>query len=219
MLVPPSSCQQPLPLSNIPPAPQQASTLADAVFPAVCKTIATAIFNKRDPIVLGIDVLEGKLKIGTPMCVVLPPDSNVAAAKSSTMVGDTGVAITTGPTVLDIGRVTGIEINHAAQTEACAGGPSVCVKISPGDGQAAVMFGRQFDETYLLYSHVSRKSIEVLKEHFKDQMTKADWKTVIKLKVGQGGGSFSLPHRLTRYPYVFLAPCPRLALVTPCRPS
>lgn len=41
-------------------------------------------------------------------------------------------------------------------------------------------------ETYLLYSHVSRKSIEVLKEHFKDQMTKADWKTVIKLKAVLG---------------------------------
>lgn len=129
-----------------PPPLQQAATLAEAVFPAVCKTIATAVFNKRDPIVLGVDVLEGKLKIGTPMCVVLPADSNVAAAKSSTMVGDTGIAITTGPTVLDIGRVTGIEINHAAQTEAGAGGPSVCVKISPGEGQAAVMFGRQFDE-------------------------------------------------------------------------
>ena len=155
------------------------------------------------------------LRPAAAVCVVLASDSHVAAAKSSTMVGDTGIAITTGPTVLDIGRVTGIEINHAAQTEAAAGGPSVCVKISPGEGQAAVMFGRQFDgaaapapvaaggrggktpcprppaapgaETYLLYSHVSRKSIETLKEHFKDQMTKADWKTVIKLKVCTGG--------------------------------
>jgi hypothetical protein len=65
--------------------------------------------------VLGVDVLEGKLKIGTPICVVLPPDSNVAAAKSSTTFGDTGIVLTSGPTVLSLGRVSGIEINHAAQ--------------------------------------------------------------------------------------------------------
>jgi hypothetical protein len=38
----------------------------------------------------------------------------------------------------------------------------------------------------LQYAQISRKSIEVLKEHFKDQMTKSDWKTVIKLKAVLG---------------------------------
>ena len=33
-----------------------------------------------------------------------------------------------------------------------------------------------------LVSRISRKSIEVLKTHFRDEMTKPDWQLVIKLK-------------------------------------
>ena len=39
----------------------------DAVFPCILKTIA--FFNKKDPIVLGCDVVEGVLKLNTPICV------------------------------------------------------------------------------------------------------------------------------------------------------
>lgn len=39
----------------------------DAVFPCILKPIA--FFNKKDPIVMGCDVVEGILKIGTPICV------------------------------------------------------------------------------------------------------------------------------------------------------
>jgi len=28
-----------------------------------------AFFNKKDPVVLGVDVVEGILRIGTPLCV------------------------------------------------------------------------------------------------------------------------------------------------------
>ena len=33
-----------------------------------------------------------------------------------------------------------------------------------------------------LVSRISRKSIDVLKLHFKDDMTRADWQLVVKLK-------------------------------------
>lgn len=39
-----------------------------AVFPCVCKPVA--VFNKKDPIVVGVDVVEGNLRMGTPMAVV-----------------------------------------------------------------------------------------------------------------------------------------------------
>jgi translation initiation factor IF-2 len=55
-------------------AKKQASVAADAVFPAIVKIIPTSVFNKKDPIVVGVDVLEGKLRMGTPLCVVLPAD-------------------------------------------------------------------------------------------------------------------------------------------------
>ena len=162
------------------------SSLAEAVFPVVCRIVPGAVFNKRDPIVVGVDVLEGRLKIGTPLCVVLDGDAKVAAAKSAALTGDDGVVVKAGPLVLDIGRVAGIEANHVALTEAPAGGPSVAVKIVPRDGASAVMVGRHFEETALLYAHISRESINILKENFRDAVTKAEWKTMVKLKAVLG---------------------------------
>jgi translation initiation factor 5B len=56
-----------------------------AVFPAVCKPVA--VFNKTGPIVVGVDVIEGQLKIGTPL----------AAVKTNT--------VTNVKEIVDIGRV------------------------------------------------------------------------------------------------------------------
>lgn len=39
----------------------------DAIFPCILKQVQT--FRKSDPIVLGVDVEAGVLKIGTPICV------------------------------------------------------------------------------------------------------------------------------------------------------
>lgn len=39
-----------------------------AVWPCRLKTIAC--FAKRDPIILGVDILDGSLRVGTPLCVV-----------------------------------------------------------------------------------------------------------------------------------------------------
>ena len=39
-----------------------------AVWPCRLKTIAC--FCKRDPIILGVDILDGTLRVGTPLCVV-----------------------------------------------------------------------------------------------------------------------------------------------------
>lgn len=39
-----------------------------AVWPCRLKTIAA--FCKRDPIILGVDILDGTLRVGTPLCVV-----------------------------------------------------------------------------------------------------------------------------------------------------
>jgi translation initiation factor 5B len=41
-----------------------------AVFPCVLRMVPDAIFNKRSPIIIGVDVVEGVLKLGTPLCVV-----------------------------------------------------------------------------------------------------------------------------------------------------
>ena len=41
-----------------------------AVFPCVIQPVA--VFNKKDPIVIGVDVVEGSLRLHTPLCAVKP---------------------------------------------------------------------------------------------------------------------------------------------------
>jgi hypothetical protein len=44
------------------------------------------------------------------------------------------------------------------------------------------MFGRHFDESNQIVSAITRDSIDALKQYYKDDMTKDDWKLVIQLK-------------------------------------
>ena len=39
-----------------------------AIWP--CRLKIIAVFAKRDPIILGVDILDGSLRVGTPVCVV-----------------------------------------------------------------------------------------------------------------------------------------------------
>ena len=40
-----------------------------AIFPASLKILDNCVFAKRDPIIVGVKILEGHLKIGAPICV------------------------------------------------------------------------------------------------------------------------------------------------------
>ena len=48
---------------------RKAEALAIAVYPCVLKILPQHIFNKKDPIVFGVEVTEGTLKLGTLLCV------------------------------------------------------------------------------------------------------------------------------------------------------
>ncbi len=59
-----------------------------AVYPAVFKIVdERCIFNKKDPYILGVDVLEGTLKLGTP--VVIPNKAWTGDAKTQDTSTDT----------------------------------------------------------------------------------------------------------------------------------
>ncbi|KAI9615692.1 hypothetical protein KEM48_005570, partial [Puccinia striiformis f. sp. tritici PST-130] len=119
-----------------------------AVWPCRLKIIQA--FTKRDPIIVGCDILEGTLKVGTPLCVV--------------KVDPTTKARTTIP----LGKVTSLEINHkSVQTlKREQAGAGVAVKIEHASYQSAMTFGRQFDEKDELLAQISRQSIDVLKTSF-----------------------------------------------------
>eukprot|EP00600_Ochromonadales_sp_CCMP1393_P001143 CAMPEP_0174990070 /NCGR_PEP_ID=MMETSP0004_2-20121128/21099_1 /TAXON_ID=420556 /ORGANISM="Ochromonas sp., Strain CCMP1393" /LENGTH=1009 /DNA_ID=CAMNT_0016243601 /DNA_START=13 /DNA_END=3044 /DNA_ORIENTATION=+ len=124
------------------------------VFPCVLKILPQHIFNKKDPIVLGVEVVEGTLRLNTPIHI---PQLQ-----------------------LDVGRITRIENNHKEVTSAKQS-TQVSVRIE-NSSNPTLYYGRQFDHSHTLYSKISRPSIDALKEFFAKEMTKDDWKLVVKLK-------------------------------------
>ncbi|RWR91328.1 Elongation factor [Cinnamomum micranthum f. kanehirae] len=129
----------------------------EAVFPCLLKIMPNCIFNKKDPIVLGVDILEGIAKVGTPICI---PSRDF----------------------IDIGRVASIEINHK-QVDVAKKGQKVAIKIVGSNSEEQQkMFGRHFEIDDELVSHISRRSIDLLKENYRDDLSLEEWKLVVKLK-------------------------------------
>ncbi|MCL7043826.1 hypothetical protein MKW94_024179 [Papaver nudicaule] len=129
----------------------------EAVFPCLLQIMPNCVFNKKDPIVLGVDILEGILKIGTPICI---------------------------PTreFIDIGRIASIEINHK-QVDTAKKGQKVAIKIASGNPEEQQkMFGRHFEMEDELVSHITRKSIDILKANYREDLSIDEWRLVVKLK-------------------------------------
>ncbi|KAE8905623.1 Eukaryotic translation initiation factor [Phytophthora fragariae] len=124
-----------------------------AVFPCVLKILPNCVFNKKDPIILGVDVEEGILKVGTPL--VVPSAGGFL-----------------------VGKVGSIEREHK-EVDRAKKGASVAVRI---DNESSVMYGRHFDHNNKLVSRLTRESIDALKENFREDLQKEDWQLVIKLK-------------------------------------
>lgn len=132
----------------------------DAVFPCVLNTVA--VFNKTGPIVVGVDVVEGNLRMHTP----------IAAVRQN--------AVTGLKEIVSLGRVTSIERDHKQVTICKKGQPSVAVKIEMGGHQPT--YGRHLEEKDSLYSLISRKSIDTLKEFYRSDVSNDEWLLIKKLK-------------------------------------
>jgi translation initiation factor 5B len=74
---------------------------------------------------------------------------------------------------------TSIERDHKAIAVCKKGQPSVAIKV---EGPNQPMYGRQLEETDQLYSHISRASIDTLKEFYRSEVTMEEWALVKKLK-------------------------------------
>ena len=129
-----------------------------AVFPCILRIQPGCVFNTRDPIILGVNVVEGQLRVGTPLCV---PSRDGQPS---------------------IGKVTSIELNHKAQHTVRRGTAAVAIKIDCESWDTPKMVGRHFEEKDELCSKLTRASIDVLKEHFRQELDKDDWQLVVKLK-------------------------------------
>ena len=128
----------------------------DVVFPSVSRILPQHVYNKKDPIVVGVDILDGVLRVGTPL------------------------AVRKGAAWLDVGRVASIELNKK-QVVTARKGESVAVKIQHKSTEH-IMYGRHFDFQDQLVSKMSRNAIDLLKESFRDDLETEDWRLVVKLK-------------------------------------
>ncbi|KAL5637144.1 hypothetical protein ACGC1H_000957 [Rhizoctonia solani] len=134
-----------------------------AVWP--CRLKILACFTKRDPIILGCDILDGSLRVGTPLCVV----KTDASGKKD---------------IISLGKVTSLEINHKSHelVKKSQVGAGVAVKIEHAVYESAKMFGRHFDDKDEVYSMISRQSIDVLKETFRKDVSMEEWQLIKALK-------------------------------------
>jgi len=128
----------------------------EAVFPCRLKIFPEYVFNKKDPIVLGVEVIEGVLKVGTP--IVVPSQG-----------------------FIELGKVTSVEQNHKT-VEKAKKSSSVAIKIEQKEGEQQKVYGRHFDHTDELVSKITRKSVDLLKENFRDELEQDDIRLLKKLK-------------------------------------
>jgi translation initiation factor 5B len=61
-------------------------------------------------------------------------------------------------------------------------GDEVSIKIDNTTGEAPKLYGRHFTHEDPLISRISRQSIDVCKEHFREDLSREDWSLVIELK-------------------------------------
>lgn len=129
------------------------SLLPLMVYPCVLQIIPKYIFNKKDPIIIGVKVINGSLHIGTPLCI---PELN-----------------------LFVGNIISIQHNNKDITIANTN-MEVCIKIENNENQT-ITYGRQFDHKSLLISRLTRQSLDILKEHFREDV-KNDLPLIVDLK-------------------------------------
>ncbi|KAG7726263.1 hypothetical protein KL933_003705 [Ogataea haglerorum] len=135
-----------------------------AIYPCVLKTLQ--IINKRNPMIIGVDVVEGMVQIGTPICVVKPDPATGRNAP------------------LPLGKVVSLEVNHQSRESVRKGqtNAGVAMRLEAPSGQQPT-WGRHVDEKDPLYSLISRKSIDTLKDPaFRDSVPRDDWLLIKKLK-------------------------------------
>ncbi|WVQ98522.1 hypothetical protein IAU59_005648 [Kwoniella sp. CBS 9459] len=140
----------------------------NAVWPVKMKILKA--FAHRDPIILGCDIIEGTMRVGTPVGVV-KVDKETGKRE-----------------IVPLGKITSLEINHKPYDilKKAQIGAGAAVKIERAPHQSAKLYGRHFDDKDDVVSLISRQSIDTLKTNFRDQVEMSDWALIKKMKVEQG---------------------------------
>ncbi len=138
------------------------------VFPCVLKILPEHVYNRKGPLIFGVQVEAGTLRIGTPLFI---NENN-----------------------LYLGNVIGIE-NNRKPVQTAKTGTQVCIKVeypervdNPNNYsygkyiKSAPSYGIDFNSNYQVCSLISRETINLIKEHFKDEIKQEDINLLAKLK-------------------------------------
>jgi len=131
------------------------------IFPAKFQLIDEQhIFANRNPLLLGVRVLAGKLRIGTPIMVM----------KDNTP--------------MRIGTVRGLKDKHDKVVyEVCAGDKvEVPVRIEPDQGYIIKQIKKDFDMDSMMYSHLDENSSNNLRKYFWDSMSEKEHELTSELE-------------------------------------
>ncbi|KAJ8100949.1 hypothetical protein POJ06DRAFT_221056 [Lipomyces tetrasporus] len=144
-------------------------TAAQAVFPCVLHTIK--VINKRNPMIIGVDVSDGTVRLGTPIAAVrIDPATQMRQ-------------------VLQLGRVVSLEVNHKSVDIVKKGQAQGGVAMRLDTPANQPTWGRHVDDSDTLYSEISRESIDTLKDPaYRDDVTRDEWLLLRQLKA-----VFSIP--------------------------
>ncbi|KAL0733439.1 hypothetical protein Bca4012_009649 [Brassica carinata] len=121
----------------------------ESIFPGILSILTNAVFSKEDPIVLGVLVVEGFIKVGVPIAYVR----------------------TAG--CLDLGRIAWIEKYHQPVDVARLGEIAVIkiVASNQEEQRQARSFGRHYDinnDNNILVTRLSRRSINAIRDSHRE---------------------------------------------------
>lgn len=125
------------------------------IWPCALEILPECIFNRKNPLVFGVRVIRGTLFINTPVVCIREKDN------------------------LFLGKVTSIQKNKK-DVEKAFTEDEVAVKI---ENDICYEFNNHFDERNQIVSFIDRKSIDYLKEFYRDQLKKKDVELIKELKV------------------------------------
>merc|ERR1719336_1812850 len=132
-----------------------------AVFPVLMEIIPNKIFARKDPIIFGVEIIRGSLRLNTPIC-----------------------ALDEGSSPLFIGRVSTIHGDENKELDKATRGMKVAIRIDlTNENSTKIEYKRHFSEKAKLISRLSRDSIDTLKMYFADEIDrKEDAPLIRKLK-------------------------------------
>lgn len=162
---------------------------ADVVFPCILKIFPHFVFNKKDPIVVGVEVRNQSCTFPhhTYFQEDLSHPRSTCRLRQQIMEGflktNTPLVAKVKDEWIDIGTVQSIELNKR-NVQVGHRGESVAIKIQSKQTEN-IMYGRHFDHTNEIASKMSLNAIQLLKDNFRDELTRDDWRCVVKLKAIQ----------------------------------